>query len=204
MDVGQLGAVKKFAQDLRAKGVFYTRYLRDRFEALARSHLTRLMLEWISDGWPPSGGRPVAKADAGIRDAPAGSAPTETLVTVQQEASTTRAVQPASSVALRIVEGIQDDEGFLDLVEQGQQSFERSNAIIQKMTEATQLMGARITQRATELQEVNTERSTDIRRVKQLINAAADDMDNYVSEWGEARPVFSDSFGRGIKAFGLT
>ena len=111
-------------------------------------------------------------------------------------------MQPASSVALRIVEGIQDDEGFLDLVEQGQQSFERSNAVIQKMTEATQVMGARITQRATELQEVNTEWSTDIRRVKQLINAAADDMDNYVSEWGEARPVFSDSFGRGIKAFG--
>lgn len=202
IDLDQLKGVKDFEQELRHKGVF--RYRRPQFESLIRNHLTRLLLDWTPAGWPPRGGpaapksTPVAVSIAGadpdrLPDEPQGK------IDGELDSAAINALPSLSNTRNHFDES---DDGFLDLIEEGQAALEDATLVIADVTTAVKTVGASIQKRASELATATAENRNDIRRVKQVVNAAAGDLEEYVDQWERARPKFVEATSRGVRAIG--
>ena len=102
--------------------------------------------------------------------------------------------------ALPIEETVTDEEelGFLDYVEIGNDSLNSSTASLGRITEAISDLGNKLTESTPKLTAANEQR--DVAKQKQILNSAARDLEEFGLRIDAELPIFSNSYSTGIDA----
>jgi len=98
------------------------------------------------------------------------------------------------------VSATEDDEpGFLDLLEQGQEMFEIAAVCVNRMTSAMEEVSAATSQRAQDMDAL-VKRSVqfDLQAVKKIATLSAQDMELYVSRMDAEIPMFADTYQKAL------
>ena len=172
----QLILMKTFQKELGEKGTYYWTYTgRDEFAQLVRIHLGRQVGEW-GKSWGLGSAEPAAAI-------------------AQEE---TRSAEDVTEI-----EQMQDeDEGYLDLILNGQEKFESMNEAMSRMTTALQDLGKRINERTHELNQArNATGEVDLRLAKRVSNRVADEMNNFSGLMEVDVPVFGNSVSSAMESF---
>jgi hypothetical protein len=88
-----------------------------------------------------------------------------------------------------------EEVGLLDLVEQGEESFTRSNEAVYRMTDAVRSFSGRLQERFTGLPTLR-----DARTARRVINQLVSDMEQFVVRMEAEIPIFSECFIQGSEA----
>lgn len=96
----------------------------------------------------------------------------------------------------------EDEEGFLDLIEVGTESFESMGELSSRIGEATESLGSSINQRASEMNEANSSNDSEsVKLLKKVCNRTADNMDQYTVIMNAEIPLFASTFKRAINCY---
>ncbi|MCA1629994.1 MAG: DUF4062 domain-containing protein [Acidobacteria bacterium] len=176
LDPEQLAAIRNFQHDLGEKGTYYWTYSnRDDFAQLVRMHLGRQVQEW-GKSWGVE-----QKIDGKTGD---------TTISVVPE------VEEISD------EDAAAEEGFLDLLEVGEENFESMTEAMARMTHALQDLGSKINVGTEELNNARRPNGNiDIKQAKRSSNRVADALNNFAALMEVDVPVYASSFSIGIDAF---
>lgn len=176
IDPEQLALVKRFREQLGEKGSLYWTYrTKEEFANLVRMHLSLHIEDW-GKTWGTEVPQPAVPAGERATGAPA-----EEVRTEREEA--------------------EEEEGFLDLLEVGNESFESLTSLAERIASAIQTLGEKTSQRADELgRATGGAGAPDVRAAKRICASAADDLDQYSSVMEAEVPVFAELFEKGIDA----
>jgi len=94
-----------------------------------------------------------------------------------------------------------EDEGVLDLMEIFEDRTKAMTEISERIANATEELGAKITARAAEINAVKTKGDVSRKVAKRLIANAASDMDQYVARMEAEIPSFGAAVSDGMNAF---
>lgn len=169
LDPEQFAALMEFRQSLEERGVLYFTFSdANEFEELLSLHLTRQILDY-GEGWgSPSSGRVVK-------------------VEPQEEVSAS-----SRDVAL-FAEGT-EDEGFLDVIEQGSEDFQTMTQSLQRMSETVRALGTRLEKRNEEMGSASSKEPVLFMKLaRQITNRTASHLDAFVSQISTELPSFSES-----------
>jgi hypothetical protein len=99
--------------------------------------------------------------------------------------------------------GASEDLGFLDLLEIGMERAISVKEVLTSMSEAVETFAQRIAQRAKELGESRSAEKlhNDLPELRQLLNRAAVDMEQFAARMDKGIPILSESFSGTIDAF---
>lgn len=177
LDPEQLILIRDFKKDLGEKGAYYWTFTsRDEFAQLVRIHLSRQVQEW-GKAW-------------GIE---------------VQSVSSSIILKDDSSQFIEISEAINieelEEEGFLDLIELGQESFETMTEALGRMTIALQDLGTRAQGGADELNKIQAEGNVDIKHAKRINNRVAEALNNFSALMEVDVPIFASSYSAGMEAY---
>lgn len=179
LDPEQLTLLRSFQKDLGEKGTLYWTYTnRDEFTQLVRMHLSRQVQEW-GKTW-------------GI----------ESDKHIEESRGEDLAALAATESELGD-EGTEDEEeGFLDLLETGQDRIEAMNEGVNRMANALQTLGQRISERTEELNHAKTPTGTvDVKQAKRISNRVAEEMNNFAALMEAEVPLFANSYSEGMEAY---
>jgi hypothetical protein len=100
-------------------------------------------------------------------------------------------------------ESVEEDEGFLDLIETANDSLGMVTDVLKRMTEATNVLGEKLQGRTEDVNKLATPSGRpNIKAVKGVAVNAANDLDDFVNCMNVEIPLFSDSFGTAMDSFG--
>lgn len=175
----QLVKISAFRQGLEEKGALYWRYKdRDQFIPLVRMHLSRQVQEF-QKSW--------------------GTKKEIVPATRKADLSTHELVRVANGS--KIAEDEEMEEGFLDLVERGQESFGTVTEATKRMMEATANLSEKMAKRTEEFERAtSTDGGTSITMAKKASNRAAEDMEQFVSRMKVEIPIFAKSHSTAINS----
>jgi hypothetical protein len=176
----QLASIRNFQKELGEKGGYYWTFTNgDEFAQLARMHLGRQAQEW-GKSW----GLEMIGGEAAVQT---------------EEASPLL----VAKVELEREDDIEyDDEGYLDLLEAGQESFESMNEAMARMTTALQELGAKVGTGADELNKAKSPTGNiDIKQAKRISNRVAEALSTFAALMEVDVPVFAGSYSSGMEAF---
>jgi hypothetical protein len=177
LDPEQLALIKKFQQDLGGKGTYYWTYdSRDEFAQLIRMHLGRQVQEW-EKSWGIT-----LTGDSEINA-------TETISLVEEELKQEH-------------DENNEEEGFLDLLEIGQENFEVMNEALTRMASAMHDLGKRANAGTDELNQAKSSSGiVEIKQAKRISNRVAEGLNNFAALMEVDVPVFASSFSSGIESY---
>lgn len=177
-DLDQLGRVRKFRDELPAKGGLYWTYdSPEEFEEQLRIHLAQLVQEY-GKVWG------AGKKNFALIDRAA----------VEREPRSAQAGAP---------DGGSDDEGFLDLVESGTRHMEIVSDVTHRMTAALDALSQSMRERTAVANRLGTAKTRDdIAKWKLLLDATAKDMMGFVGTMEMEIPIFARSYSAGVTAYG--
>jgi hypothetical protein len=175
LDSEQLTLLQSFQRQLGEKGTLYWTYSeREEFGSLIRVHLSGQVQEWRKS-WGIQRTRSID---------PQGKEPSEASSLAQVELS------PLDTPV--------EEEGFLDLVEVGQDEIEVMTESSFRMAEAINALSTRVELRTPALQESST--NSDVRQMRRVFDAVATDLDNFAARMETEIPIFSESYTKGMDA----
>jgi len=178
LDPEQLFLIKKFQLELGEKGTYYWTFLnKEEFAQLVRIHLSRQVQEW-EKSW----GLNVESRKG--RQQPVESTP----------------------VSLKVIETEikeeDEEEGFLDLLEAGEENLEAMNKAVTRMTNALSDLSTRISTGTEELKQAQSPiGKIDIKQAKKINNRIADALNNFSGLMEVDVPVFANSYTTGVDAY---
>jgi hypothetical protein len=178
IDLDQLAQVNRFRDDLGETGSLHWKY-RDKedFTRLVRIHLSRHIKDW-GKTWGTT--TPHLGQDSQTQHIP------ESVERIPAGQESTEAVE---------------EEGFLDLLDVGNESFENLKALTERMVQAIQMLLENTKQRTEEIQQTTAGgEKPDIKVAKRIINTAADNLDQFSMVMEAEVPAFRELFSRGIEA----
>lgn len=97
---------------------------------------------------------------------------------------------------------LDEEEGFLDLIESSVEDIERSTRITLVIGDATQQLGERMVQRTKEIEEITRSDQANIVNYKRVVNASAEDLNEYTSRMRIELPRLAETLFRGLERFG--
>jgi Domain of unknown function (DUF4062) len=109
--------------------------------------------------------------------------------------------QEPATAAVGVVEEPEEtfeDEGFLDLIEDGGEKLAATGSVMASMTDAVVDLTQKIESKNTELVAANQAR--DLKAVKRLTNSIAEDLDFFASRLEADTPIFATSLKNGISS----
>jgi hypothetical protein len=180
LDPEQLVSIQKFQAELGEKGGYYWTFNnRDEFAQLVRMHLARQVQAFGTDR-----GEDVSESEPEVQ-------PQETLSQPVAE------VEPA-----REGEVEDDEEGYLDLMETWQDSFETMNAVTGRMSTALEELSAKMNAGTKDLNEAKQPSGdVDIKTAKKITNRIAEALNNFAALMEADVPIFANSYSAGMEAF---
>lgn len=93
-----------------------------------------------------------------------------------------------------------DDYGFIELIEIGNDSLEISNNAIMMITSATETVGQEMGKRAKEFEQSQVP-TPNMKQGKMVLRRTADNMEQFVKRVEPEIPIFSDNFSKGINYY---
>lgn len=175
LDLDQLRAVKEFRGSLGEMGTLYWSYSdAKQLGGFLRMHLARVVQKWNS--------APASEPSTGKANSMGGSAGTEDL-----------GQRPGNDA---------EEEGILDLIDQGEQRFEAVNGALTRMADAIKTVGSRMELRAREIESLRANHPVNPRRLKKLVGFAAADMNAFADQVNAEIPLFSKSYTSAMDTFG--
>ncbi len=109
---------------------------------------------------------------------------------------------PSESVTCNSIEIDDEEDGFWDLLELGQNSFEESTEIIARIGDAITTLSIKVETRSKEMNDAVKPTGTNPKTVKRICDRIADDLEAFVARMNTEIPLFSKSFSTGINAMG--
>jgi len=176
MDPSQLAKVADFKSTIGDEGGLYWTFSSiEQFEKLIRLHLSRQVQSWLEEN--------AGDIEESTKDAPKDTAPR---------------IQRGDLIPVD-----DEDEGVLDLMEIFEDRVEELTDISNRIANATEELGTKITARAAEINDVKAKAQGDVSRnvAKRLIAKAAIDMDQYVARMEAEVPSFGTAVTEGMNAF---
>jgi hypothetical protein len=174
IDPDQISQIQGFRRALGEEVLYTTYSTLEEFESFIRSHLSLLIQEW---------GKTWGKTESD---------------TVKKEIEKL----PDDEVREEELEYLDEEEGFLDLIEGGVADFEKITQVTEIMTEAGQVLSDRITSRTVELQKAQEAGKDSIALYKRVSNQAAEDLTDYVKRLRNEVPIFSEYVSRALERYG--
>ncbi|KAA0895108.1 DUF4062 domain-containing protein [Oryzomonas rubra] len=107
--------------------------------------------------------------------------------------------EPMVPVVVAVVEEVantSEDEGFLDLVEDGCEKFAAMTSVMASMTEAAMNLNEKVDEKNTDLLAAN--QAGDLKAIKRLTNSIAEDLDFFASLLEAETPIFAEALKNGI------
>lgn len=93
------------------------------------------------------------------------------------------------------------EEGLIDLIEKGQESFENSYQVALRILVTTNELGETIKKRTEEINSMRTSRvRVDIKALKRIVERVAEDMEQFVARMEPELSIFSQSYSKGVNA----
>jgi hypothetical protein len=111
----------------------------------------------------------------------------------------------ASATAAESVAPVEDeeDEGFIDLIEEANEAMQKGNQVVERMTQAMSQLGDKVRSRAVEMDTAREKGGqADLKALKRIIGGAAEDLDEYVQRTLVDTPVFAEQLKRAVTAYG--
>lgn len=172
----ELARVRNFKNDVPKKGGLYAEYRStEEFESKIRLHLALQVDAWGKEwGHAPE----VGVAQPEVVEEPPDSFPAE--------------VQPTS---------LEDEEGFLDVVEIAMESVQSAHQTLQKITVSMEVLGRSITERTAQMEAtpaVGT--ALGVKAAKRVMARIADDLEEFARAMDSELPSFADTFASTIGA----
>ncbi len=164
IDPDQLAALRQFKESLSSRGVYYKDY-QDQEQFRA---LLTIALARKAQEW--------TREDAGIK----------ADVTVADE------VQAKVTYVSEVDD--EGDEDWLDLLALYEEAMGRSNESVNRMSAATQQLGARITEKTEQLQALVSEATPSPSKARRLVNDVADDLNIFARTLETELPIFRESW----------
>lgn len=175
IDPEQWAFVNEFRKQLGEKGVIYWEFKDSReFESLLYMHLSRQVQEW-GKSW-------------GI----------EKRSLIMEES--TPEISPNDLIICGDISEIDNGEGFLDLIEHANESFNEGKEIAERIAQEITEFGAKIEFRSKEMDGAKTATGVDIRKARRIGDRIADDMESVVARMNIEIPYLSKSLSSGINA----
>jgi hypothetical protein len=177
LDPEQLAAIKKFQQELGEKGTYYWTYTsRDDFAQLVRMQIGRQVQEW-GKTW-----------GVGLES--------------KREVIETKPPVEVEAEEISDQDNVDEEEGFLDLLESGQEYYESMNGSIARMTAALEDLSSKVNTGTDDLNKARLPDGTmEIKQVKRISNRIADALNNFAALMEVDVPVFASSLSSGTEAF---
>lgn len=180
LDPEQLASIKNFRTELGEKGSYYWTFIsRDEFAQLVRMHLGRQVQEW-GKSW----GIEASSSETAIQT---GKSSTPTIVNAESK---------------HIDSSDYEDEGYLDLLEAGQESFASMNEAVGRMSTALEDLGTKV---GAGVDELNKSKSPtgdiDIKQAKRINNRIAEALNNFAALMEVDVPIFAGLYSSGMEAF---
>jgi hypothetical protein len=181
IDPAQIEKIQEFQDKLQEKGVVYWTYNgSENFATLIRMHLNDQVQNW-GKTWGNK---------------------TEELLRpkIAEDDSETGNIKEESEK-----NGIEIDEeeelGFLDYIELGQDKLAVLMDNLNRMTSAIQTLGENVQKRGKELTELQTSsRTPNVKAAKRIVQLTALDMNQFVERMEVEIPIFSESYSTGVDA----
>jgi len=171
----QWASVNEFRKHLGERGVIYWEFKDSReFESLIQMHLSRQVQEW------------------------GGSWGTENRSLTKNESIPE--TSPNESITCDDITEIDNEDGFLDLVELGTESFNETKEIAEHIAEAINELGVKINIRSKEMDGAKMPTGVDVRMARRIGDRVADDMEAFVARMNTEIPLFTKSLSTGINA----
>jgi hypothetical protein len=173
IDPEQLKRVQDFRKRVEKMGLIKTFKTRDELSRLIRMHLTEEVQRWQEKTAPP----PTVKGSVlSTSEAPWGelaTAPEETV-----------------------------EEGYIDLLERGEDAFNSLTETMQRIAAASTESSERANKRSADMKEIASRGApADLKAVKRVAEATADDFTDFAARIDAETPIYSETFKRGIDAF---
>lgn len=174
IDPEQLTKINTFRTKLGDKGVLYWTFTDvEGFESLVRMHLARQV-----QGWQRTWGTTPSSISASFSP--------DTLD--EEELGVLAHVE-------RAAEELEEEPGFLDLVEIATEGMEDVTDIAKRMAHAVNEVGQRFTERTDELQNLGTiDQKPKLQKAKKIINRAALDLEQFTSRIKVELPLFKNAW----------
>lgn len=95
-----------------------------------------------------------------------------------------------------------DDEGFLDLIENATASFESLKEQSERIGQSTVILGSKMAERTTEIKETQSGgEHLDLKLAKRICNTAAGDLEAYATIMDAEVPIFAARFKEAIESY---
>lgn len=174
IDYVQLAKVRDFRSTLGDEGGLYCSFQTiDEFEKLINLHLTRQIQAW-------------RKKKGGTSSTPAHES---------------KMPDESHTIDGKVINELSDDVGFIELMEQFEDEFETLTEIMERITDATEEIGQKMSERAVESKEFAAGPNARNRTAaKRIIARAASDMDQFVHRMESELPLFSQHMNAGMNA----
>lgn len=114
----------------------------------------------------------------------------------------TLAIPVSESIICGSTTETDNEEGFLDLIELGTESFNETKEITGRMAEAINELGIKIGTRSKEMDGAKGPIGVDVKMAKRVGDRTADDMESFVVRMNTEIPLFTKSLSTGISAMG--
>jgi hypothetical protein len=116
------------------------------------------------------------------------------------------ALVPTDDSRLEPVGTREEDEGYIDLIERGEEEFQLLNKTIERISIAVSEVGAKTDERVAELNEVNATAATtgkpaDLRTIKRIANHTAEHLNDFVARLEAEIPIYASQFKRALDPF---
>ena len=100
---------------------------------------------------------------------------------------------------------VEEEEGFLDYILNGTESFEQVTKILGRITERTTNLGQAMQEGTAELESLDGQGDrASLRAYKRILDRSAEKMDNFARELDEEAPLYRDAYSTGIDCYGRT
>lgn len=175
VEIDQLANVLAFKEKLsEEKGVYFWSFSSTtEFEQFARMHLAKQMRNWAGTDMSNANSRSVS--------------------------------EEADKLESAYVEAIvyyDEDEGFLDLIENGLEEADRGREALGRMSDAQTDLTTRVKKRTSEFEAVEKDDPASLKIYKRISNSTAQDMEEFVARMESEVPIFSGGFSSFIESFG--
>jgi len=168
IDLDEYKRVKDFQKKIGEKGLYATFTTTEDFISMVRLHLSRQLQEWAEKKW--------------------GSQITTTQTAPEMES--------ASPIEATVTD--EEELGFLDYIEIGNDSLNSGTASLSRITEAISDLGRKLGESAPKLTAAN--KQGDVAKQKQILNSAARDLEEFGLRIDTDVPIFSNAYSTGLDA----
>lgn len=174
IDPEQWSLIQEFKSKLTEKGVLYWKYDGvDEFQTYIRMHLTEQIQEW-GKSW-------------------------EIPLSNKERDEESKELEAKGTVeSIETTNLIEDEYGFLDLVETAEEEFIIVVESLGRMTKAIETLGEDLKIRSEEIDTLSNNPPVNVKVAKRMVKLTALDMDQFVKRMDTEIPVFSDAYSKGI------